>query len=342
MSGPPLRRPEPAAVCAVLVTYHPDAGLAERLARIRPQVGALVVVDNHSDPAELERVRTGCAALGAELIANPENGGVGAALNTGVEWARAYGFAWVLTLDQDTVAGEELVAGLLRAYDGLEAPETVAVIAANYRHSEFGTFGYSPLPGERSGESWFETGAAITSGSLVSIQALDAIGPFCAELFIDHVDTEHCFRARRNGYRIVATREPLMEHAIGQNMARRVFGRTVWNQEYSPARWYYQARNTAYLVRAYGKAERAWARVIVRALVKAAVKTWLFGPHRIAKTRSMCAGALHGLAGRLPELMGGQRRPPQECGQLGPKDPCQGGANEELSSTKGTRGTETA
>src|ERR1700733_12732251 len=35
-------------VCAIVVTYHPDAALAVRLGRIAPQVGAIVMVDNGS------------------------------------------------------------------------------------------------------------------------------------------------------------------------------------------------------------------------------------------------------------------------------------------------------
>ena len=44
-------------VCAILVTHHPDDGFPDRIARIAPQVGALVIVDNGSNAAAVRMLR---------------------------------------------------------------------------------------------------------------------------------------------------------------------------------------------------------------------------------------------------------------------------------------------
>ena len=72
-----------ADVCAVVVTYHPDPGFPDRLDRVRPQVGRVVVVDNGSSPPAREMLRN-AAGPDVELILNDANLGVATALNQGV------------------------------------------------------------------------------------------------------------------------------------------------------------------------------------------------------------------------------------------------------------------
>src|ERR1700721_2051462 len=88
------------AVCAVLVTYHPDPELPARLSRIAPQVGAIVIVDNGSADAELRMLREVAADPRIHLILNLENLGVARALNLGVQHAALLGYLLALLLDQ--------------------------------------------------------------------------------------------------------------------------------------------------------------------------------------------------------------------------------------------------
>ncbi len=45
------------SVCAVIVTYHPNAGMLENMAKVLTQVQDLVVVDNGSTAEELAPLR---------------------------------------------------------------------------------------------------------------------------------------------------------------------------------------------------------------------------------------------------------------------------------------------
>src|SRR5271169_4782555 len=111
--------PAPAAnatdVCAVVVTYHPDSEFPERLARILPQVGALVIVDNGSNETELKMLHEISANPSISLVPNAANLGVARALNIGIQRA-ALKSSWVLLLDQDSLVDGDMVQGLLTVY----------------------------------------------------------------------------------------------------------------------------------------------------------------------------------------------------------------------------------
>ncbi len=57
-------------VCAVLVTYHPDAELPSRVARVLREVGALVIVDNGSGEAALAMLRALAGDPRIEVVPN--------------------------------------------------------------------------------------------------------------------------------------------------------------------------------------------------------------------------------------------------------------------------------
>ena len=75
-------------VCAVVVTFFPDAGFPERLEKIATQVSRVVVVDNGtSGRSSLNLDMALGIREGITCIRNRENIGVAAALNQGVRAA---------------------------------------------------------------------------------------------------------------------------------------------------------------------------------------------------------------------------------------------------------------
>src|SRR5258708_20319300 len=93
-----------ADVCAIVVTYHPDAGLPNRLSSVSAQTGAVVVVDNGSADAERSMLREAASDPKIDLLLNPENLGLARAINIGIQRAAALGYSWVLLLDQNSLA----------------------------------------------------------------------------------------------------------------------------------------------------------------------------------------------------------------------------------------------
>src|SRR3984957_6847405 len=89
-------------VCAIAVAYHPDEKFPMRVERVLREVGALVIVDNGSNDAELRMLREPATNSLLRLISNGENLGIARALNIGIWRALTLGFKWALLLDQDS------------------------------------------------------------------------------------------------------------------------------------------------------------------------------------------------------------------------------------------------
>lgn len=170
-----------ADVCAVVVTYHPDPGFPDRLDRVRPQVGRVVVMDNGSSPQAREMLRN-AAGPDVGLIFNDANLGVATALNQGIGRARDRSFRWALTLDQDSVVEPFLVEALLESYAAFPARETVAVVGSNYFDEKRGKTLVRDSPAL---PPCLEQTTVITSGSLISVVAYGKVGPFREDFFID-------------------------------------------------------------------------------------------------------------------------------------------------------------
>jgi len=268
-------------VCAILVSYHPDAELPRRVTRILDQAGALVIVDNGSGEETHELLRRIAADSRVSLVLNPVNLGIASALNSGVERARASGFAWVLLLDQDSDPHEGMLRSLIEVRAAYPEPARVAVIGAGLANET------QPVPRA----AWEEVESVITSGSLIPLSVHAALGPFRDEFFIDYVDTEYCFRARARGYRIIRTTEPLMSHTIGAPTRHDVLGIQKWTTNHSPDRRYYIARNDTVMLREYGGyAFGSWALKSLGRRLRTCKRIVLYEHSKVRKLAAVSAG----------------------------------------------------
>jgi len=243
-----------ADVCAVVVTYHPDAGLPHRLSSVSAQAGAVVVVDNGSADAERSMLREAALDPKIELLLNPENLGVARAINIGIQRAAALGYSWVLLLDQDSLVDPHLVRTLSAIVASFPDRGRLAVVGSNFRDADEGAPGAAERqsPDETSDDRWEEVECAITSGSLLPLGTHFAIGPFREDFFIDYVDEEYCLRARAKGYRVIRSRKQIMLHTIGAPTVHKTLWIRKWTSNHTPDRRYYIARNNTVLLHEYG------------------------------------------------------------------------------------------
>jgi rhamnosyltransferase len=243
-----------ADVCAVVVTYHPDAGLPNRLSSVSAQAGAVVVVDNGSADAERNMLREAASDPKIDLLLNPENLGLARAINIGIQRAAALGYSWVLLLDQDTLVDPHMLHTLSAIVASFPDRERLAVVGSNFRDSAARAPGAADRqpPDETSDDRWEDVDCAITSGSLLPLAAHFAIGPFREEFFIDYVDEEYCLRARAKGYRVIRSRKQIMLHTIGAPTVHKTLWISKWTSNHTSDRRYYIARNNTVLLREYG------------------------------------------------------------------------------------------
>src|SRR6202789_4157432 len=236
-------------VCAIAVAYHPDEKFPMRVERILREVGALVIVDNGSDDAELRMLRDLATNSAITLISNGENVGIARALNIGVWKAIALGYNWALLLDQDSWIDDDMVQTLIAAAAAYPERDRLGVIGSGYRDSSEPS---REQKAEAVDNNWDEVASVITSGSLIPLKAHAAIGAFREDFFIDHVDTEYCFRARAMGYRVIRTRRPIMSHNIGAISRHEVLWMKKWTFNHAADRRYYFARNDTVMLREFG------------------------------------------------------------------------------------------
>ncbi len=291
------KRPHKEGICAVIVTYHPDAGFYERAALIASQVGSVVVVDNHSTSSAVSMLgNLQVSQQNVHLVLNEENLGVATALNQGVHLAREQGYGWVLLFDQDTVPESFMVNTLVSVYDSFDQKDKLAIIGSNYRDANTRRAVFESGADEAC--LWAERKTVITSGSLLSLAAFEAIGPFRDEFFIDCVDIDYCLRARSKGFKIILTCRPIIGHALGAATMHRLPWKESGTSNHSPVRRYYLARNYTVLAREYLLKEPRWVFATSYLLIKSCALILLFESDKVLKLRYWLLGVWHGLTGK--------------------------------------------
>ncbi|ACA19650.1 glycosyl transferase family 2 [Methylobacterium sp. 4-46] len=252
-------------VLAGIVTYHPDPFELTRLVgRIAPQVEEILIVANSDLPdalaAQLGEV-SGPTPLRVRRAAGNE--GLGAAYNGLASRARAGGFGFVLLLDQDSLPGPGCVAALRAGFAALEAagerpallgPRPVGPGGAPLKAPP-------PLAGRAAEGRLVPVAFAISSGSLIRREALDAVGPFRSDFFIDGIDVEWCLRAAAAGFTVWRAEDEPMAHALGRGVIRLPFGLRLADQP--PARVYTAIRNQLALLRLAHVPARLKARMLL-------------------------------------------------------------------------------
>ncbi len=233
------------SVCAVLVTYHPSIAMLGNLPNVMAEVQGLVVVDNGSGGAELDRLRAARRELGFQLIENGKNLGIAEALNQGARWAKAEGYPWVLLLNQDSRMIDGFVDSMFKSWHSHPRRRDIASLHPLYKHQ---LLGCRPMaPRARDGAALW----CMTSGALMPTWAFDTIGWFASEFFIDWVDIEYCFRIRKAGYLIVESPEAILLHDPGQSAPALILGFSFWPSHHSAVRRYYMSRNRVVVFRKY-------------------------------------------------------------------------------------------
>ena len=279
--------------CAV-VTYHPDSAvLATVLASVAPQVKGILVIANDPIPW------TGPIPENTTFAKQGANIGLGGAYNLAAMRARQNGATHLLLLDQDSVPTPGMVAALLGAYDQSGPIAAVGPLWRDnrtgkdgffVRHTRCGAGRYSPQAGEI-----VRVDFLISSGSLISLDALADIGPFDEKLFIEHVDTDWTLRALAKDYRLYGVADARLDHAFGEaaliasplDRRRRVFF-------YQPERNYYLLRNSIVLWR---RSYVPWSWVFRDVCRTCALMVFyaLFVPPRVERLRAMFRAVRDGL-----------------------------------------------
>jgi rhamnosyltransferase len=267
---PVQAKPARGNICAIIVTYFPDAHFKQRLDRIRAQVAKTIIVDNTGTAPDAP---SGLQDVGdSEIIRNAANLGIGEALNQGMVRAQELGYEWAITFDQDSWANPDLVSTLIGIYAEQPTPERVGIIGCNFEEENVGAASERFTAG---GPAFREITAVITSGSLLCLVTYVRVGPFRSDFFIDFVDHEYCLRLSKLGYKVLSSTQPLMVHALGEGAVLTQFGDdrklAIILTNRSPLRRYYMTRNGLLVAKLYFWVAPRWTLRSVSSLLLFAV-----------------------------------------------------------------------
>lgn len=298
-----------AHIVAIVVTFYPDQASVTKLVHyFSSAVSRVVLVDNtpSSDCVDFAAFFKGFTNV--EVHALHENKGIATALNVGINIARAQGADYVLLSDQDSCPADDMVPQLLAAMSQLLlcADNKVAAVGPVYVDERDGSVSpFTRFGGLRfrmvapsSTDPMINVSALISSGSLIPLSVLDAVGDMREELFIDLVDTEWCMRAGVAGYGCYAAYHARMVHPVGDELMRIGVFKKIDVPMHSPLRLYYQFRNAFYLYKdlaiplAWKINDLFYRFGLFRAYL-------FFAPHKARYLWAFGSGFCHGVIGKM-------------------------------------------
>lgn len=273
---------------AGIITYNPDISrLQENVEAIYPQVDSLIIVDNGSSNCNdiqnlLKPKPKVCYVL------NSNNAGVAKALNVMASKAVELGAEWLLTLDQDSVVAENMMA----EYAKYTSDSTVGIITCRYVDRNTDNIDqFTPQENRL-------IPRCITSGTYMNLKIWEQVGGFYEPLFIDQVDFDYCYSLREHGYRILEIDSTYILHEIGRSSNVSLFGHHHIAFNHSPFRYYYMMRNMVVVA----KRHKMWKHYI-----HVMIRRWLivnrFEDNRLEKNKMMLKGLYHGIVDKLGKLV---------------------------------------
>ena len=254
--------------CAVVIWYNPsksDIANAHNLAEL---ISDVLVIDN-SNRSNFSSVKRS----NIQYYPLFENLGIAAALNYGFQKARDNGFRYALSLDQDSNFNLSDIQKFKKHAVQLFKSKSTAIVAASLEVD-----GFTQEP--------YVKKTNITSGSMTSIEAWEAVGKFKDEFFIDHVDHEFCLRLNQRNYLIYQLPDVYMQHVLGATITRKIFGKTYSSPGYSADRVYYYYRNRLTLA----KYRKEAFMPVLRFLLRRASKILILEENKLSKLYAMLQG----------------------------------------------------
>jgi rhamnosyltransferase len=296
---------------ALVILYHPSSAQLARLSALRDACDALVAIDNtpYADAA----ARTAAERDGYTLIHHGNRGGIAGAYNAGLAhlFALEAKIDAVALFDQDSVipgsyfpamrafgeslVGKPFIAGprIFDENDGRFLPE-LATNGIGVRRLEVNASAAATSQRVR-------CAFLISSGSFVSREAYAALGRFDEALFIDHVDTEYCFRALARNVPLYLVPALVLRHRIGEKVRKRIGPLDISTMNHPWTRRYYSARNAMQIAIQYGP--RFPVALVPNLLTLWQIVQVVLGEQdKRAKLKGILYGLFDGLAGRLGPL----------------------------------------
>lgn len=213
------------------------------------------------------------------------NGGLDVAFNEALEIALNEKYSYLMTMDQDST--------WLGFDEYLSTIETI-------KNDQVVIFGpkviniFDNSVSKEEGISIEKTDFVISSGAIYKVYELSLIGGFAEGYFIDAIDEEICFRAKKRGFETVKINTAKLLQEFGSYRKRIFFGKTIASSNYTSFRYYYIVRNHIWLVKS-GLLDKQQRKITLKNYVfSLSAKVLLLEENKIEKITSIIKGVWAG------------------------------------------------
>jgi len=242
-------------VAAIIVLYKPNLKSIKNIIEVASkQCDYVFTIDNSDEDNSVQFNERFSLLRNVYYYPLLNNYGIAYAQNIGIEKAAEVYSHYTIFFDQDSIPVPGMVESLVKDYELLKLNNLeVATIGplpinsqtnAEYKPRIFGHKIFTV-----SNRNYYKTNQIISSGSLMEIDIFNEVGNFEEQLFIDGVDHEWCWRAKKYGYGTYLSTTTKLMHNLGEG-DRKLVGVNIAIT--SSFRLYYQYRNYIILTfRAY-------------------------------------------------------------------------------------------
>ena len=288
-------------VWTVIVTYSPDVSALKKLCNTIVAAGANVVIVDNTESSYPHLMPSGEKI---KLISLGFNSGISHAQNIGISFALNSGGKMIVFFDQDSIISDSYLGALLA---DIEDPNELVVRCPVIYDAESGfeypfvvvsKWGFSSKIYASKSSQPVQISFGISSGSVVSASVFDQVGMFNEMLFIDYVDTEWFLRCGFHSIPVIAQPRATLDHRIGNFSKQHRFLKI---HIHSPARVYYQVRNSIALLRISHIAIIFSVREIAATLIHKTIQTF-YVERKLDHLRLIFKGIFHGLSGKLGSI----------------------------------------
>lgn len=254
-------------VTAVVVIYRPNKeDFLSSLASYVQGLAAVFVLDN-SEKIDSSLIAALSRWPNVHYLSFGQNIGLSRAYNKGIQLSRQIKADWILFMNQDST----FLSNPLSRYQKA-AVEGISLLCPQYN-----TFKKKAV--EKDGT--IEISFAQTSGSFLSCKAIDEIGFFDENLFLEWVDVDYCLRLKAIGKRILQVNDIILDHHPGTPRTIHILWKKITYSSYSPLRKYYLIRGALYLRKKYHN-----FMIYFKARLKLWIKMYFFREKNIIISRS--------------------------------------------------------
>jgi rhamnosyltransferase len=280
-------------VAAAVVLYYPEPDIVQKIGAYALFCDLVIVIDNTDRvdrSQEFGRIPRVCyKSLG-------KNNGIATALNVAAHIAKCNNCSWMIMLDQDSKLTQHTHT-LMTRYIHEIGTELLGLLTP----IQISTDLYQHKPHYLSETR--EVSHAMTSGSVLSLDAYSRCGRFEDKLFIDHVDSEYCLRLKLAGYRVVELSQVFLDHSLGVVIHRRFLGAQIRFVSHQPFRSYYYVRNGCYVAAKFFLFRPQFLMWLCMQIGKDVVKALFFQDEKLLRLRMMSLGFVHFVFGRYGPLI---------------------------------------